>query len=324
MSSKLKNDFMLFLAALIWGASFVAQRAGMEYIGPFTFNGIRCFVGALVLIPVILLLNGRRNKARLEDSSVLRSEGDSTVLAEDDIRQRRKTLLKGGISCGVVLFIASSLQQVGMVYTTAGKGGFITALYIVLVPILGLFLGRKVRPILWFCVALATVGLYLLCVKEGFSIGQGDLLVLFCAFAYALHILVIDYFSPKVDGVKMSAIQFFVCGIISVPFMAVLETIDWSNVLDCWLPILYAGIMSCGIAYTLQIIAQKNTEPTVASLILSLESMFALLAGMLLLNEKISLRESIGCIIMFAAIILAQLPSRESKSVQLETPDKEI
>ena len=169
-----------------------------------------------------------------------------------------------------------------MVYTTAGKGGFITALYIVLVPILGLFLGRKVRSILWFCVALGTVGLYLLCIKEGFSIGRGDLLVLFSAFGYAIHILVIDYFSPKADGVKMSAIQFFICGIISVPFMAVLETIDWSNVMDCWLPILYSGVMSCGVAYTLQIIAQKNTEPTVASLILSLESVFALLAGMLL------------------------------------------
>ncbi len=172
---------------------------------------------------------------------------------------------------------------------------------------------------LWFCVALATVGLYLLCIKEGFSIGKGDLLVLFSAFGYAIHILVIDYFSPKADGVKMSGLQFFVCGVISIPFMIILETIDWSNIFDCWLPILYSGVMSCGVAYTLQIVAQKNTEPTVASLILSLESVFALLAGMILLSEKISVQEAVGCIIMFSAIVLAQLPSKKEKPVTLNT-----
>jgi drug/metabolite transporter (DMT)-like permease len=160
---------------------------------------------------------------------------------------------------------------------------------------------------------MGTFGLYMLCIKEDFSIGTGDLLVLLCAFGFAVHILVIDYFSPKTDGVKMSCIQFFVCGVISIPFMAVLETVDWANVLACWLPILYSGVMSCGVAYTLQIVAQKNTEPTVASLILSLESVFALIAGMVLLSEKITLKEGIGCLIMFAAIILAQLPSKEQK-----------
>lgn len=305
MSSKLRNDLLLFLAALIWGVSFVAQRAGMEYIGPFTFNGIRCILGALVLVPVILLLDAKRKKKNL-------LEGIAAI-TEEERRAERKTLLAGGLSCGAVLFVASSLQQIGMVYTTAGKGGFITALYIVLVPILGLFIGRKVRPILWFCVVLGTFGLYMLCIKEDFSIGYGDLLVLLCAFGFAVHILVIDYFSPKADGVKMSCIQFFVCGVISIPFMAVLETIDWANVLACWLPILYSAVMSCGVAYTLQIVAQKNTEPTVASLILSLESVFALIAGMILLSEKITMKEGIGCLIMFAAIILAQLPSKENK-----------
>ncbi|MEL7655396.1 MAG: DMT family transporter [Bacillota bacterium] len=305
MSKKLQSDLMLFLTAFIWGASFVAQRAGMEYIGPFTFNGIRCFIGALVLIPIIMVLDGQRKK---------KNAGEEIVpLTEEEKKMSKKTLLLGGLSCGVVLFISSSLQQIGIIYTTAGKAGFITALYIVLVPILGLFLGRKVRKILWLCVALATGGLYLLCIKEGFTIGKGDLLVLLCAFGFAVHILVIDYFSPKTDGVKMSALQFFICGVLSTPCMILFETIVWRDIIDCWLPILYAGIMSCGVAYTLQIVAQKNVEPTVASLILSLESVFAVIAGMILLSEQISPREAIGCIIMFAAIILAQLPSRKEQ-----------
>ena len=305
MNSKLKNDLLLLTAAMIWGVSFVAQRAGMEYIGPFTFNGIRCFVGALVLIPVVMFLNAQSEKKK------------SDKLDLDEKKVERKMLLAGGAACGTVLFIASSLQQVGMVYTTAGKSGFITTLYIVLVPILGLLIGRKVRPILWFCVVLATMGLYLLCIKENFSVSRGDLLVLASAFGFAAHILTIDYFSPKVDGVKMSCLQFFVCGLLSIPFMLIFETVDWPSVLDCWLPILYAGIMSCGVAYTLQVIAQKNTEPTVASLLLSLESVFALLAGILILSEEITLKEAIGCVIMFAAILLAQLPGKrmqESKT----------
>lgn len=305
MNSKLRNDFLLFLAALIWGASFVAQRAGMEYIGPFTFNGIRCLVGVLVLIPVILFLDAQRRKKAL-------AEGIPAI-SEEEKKAGRKTLIIGGLSCGAVLFVASSLQQIGMVYTTAGKGGFITALYIVLVPILGLFIRRKVRPILWLCVALGVFGLYLLCIKEDFSIGTGDFLVLLCAFGFAIHILVIDYFSPKTDGVKLSCIQFLICGVASIPFMAILETVDWASVFACWLPILYSGVMSCGVAYTLQIVAQKNTEPTVASLILSLESVFALIAGMILLSETITIKEGIGCVIMFAAIILAQLPEKEKR-----------
>jgi len=283
---------MLLLTALIWGASFVAQRAGMEHIGPFTFNGIRSLLGSLVLVPLILVRQRRQSPMT---------------------REQKKTLLLGGVLCGIVLFVASSLQQHGMVYTTAGKAGFITALYIVLVPIFGLFLRQKIRPALWFCVALAATGLYLLSVPEGFSaINQGDALVLASAGAFAIHILIIDHFSPKTDGVKMSCLQFLLCGLLSIPFMLTFEAISWASIVDCWLPIGYAGVLSCGVAYTLQIIAQKQTEPTIASLILSLESAFALLAGMVLLGEKLSVREALGCLVMFVAIILAQLPEKRS------------
>lgn len=293
---------MLLLTALIWGSSFVAQRAGMDYIGPFTFNGIRSLIGGIVLIPVILLFAKREPKEE--------NEGE---LSRDAKRAEQKTLLTGGLACGIVLFIASSLQQIGVVYTTAGKAGFITALYIVLVPILGVFIGKKVRPVIWLCVALSVAGLYLLCMKGGFSLSKGDFLVLLCALAFAVHILVIDHFSPKTNGVKLSCIQFFVCGIISLIPMFALEAPVWSEILSCWVPILYAGVLSCGVAYTLQIVAQKNTDPAVASLLLSLESVFAAISGVIILHEHIAARELTGCVIMFAAIIIAQLPSKEER-----------
>lgn len=302
MKSKMRGEFMLIITALIWGVSFVAQRSGMEYIGPFTFNGIRCFIGALVLLPVIITFAHQR-KIRQSKKTGIRA-------SEIERKAEKKNLMIGGLLCGIVFFISSSVQQIGMVYTTAGKAGFITALYIVIVPILGIFLKQKVRPILWFCVVLATAGLYLLCIKEGFSISKGDLLVVLCAFGFSIHILLIDYFSPKTDGVKLSCFQFLVCGVFSIPFMFIFETVNWSNIINCWLPILYAGVMSCGVAYTLQVIAQKYTEPTVTSLILCLESVFAVIAGIIILNEQISTREAFGCIIMFAAILLAQIPAK--------------
>lgn len=297
MGKKLQGTMMLLLTALIWGSSFVAQRAGMEYIGPFTFNGIRSLIGGLVLIPVIFLFSKEKN----------------AELTEDEKKAGKKTLLLGGILCGIVLFAASSLQQIGMVYTTAGKAGFITALYIVLVPILGVFIRKKVKPIVWLCVTLAVAGLYLLCMTDGLSLSQGDLLVLLCAFAFSIHILVIDYFSPKTDGVALSCIQFFVCGILSLFPMFLAETPVWSAILDCWIPILYAGVLSCGVAYTLQILAQKHTDPTVASLLLSLESVFAAIAGAIILHEQLAPRELAGCVLMFAAIIIAQLPSKTER-----------
>ncbi len=207
--------------------------------------------------------------------------------------------------------LASNFQQFGIKYTTVGKAGFITACYIVLVPILGLFLKKKCSPFIWLAVAMSVAGLYLLCITDGFSIGKGDILVLICAVLFSFHILVIDYYSPKVDGVKLSCIQFLVCGILSGIPALIFEKPEMSAVLTAWQPILYAGVMSCGVAYTLQIIGQKNMNPTVASLILSLESCISVLAGWVILGQQLSAREIAGCVIMFAAIILAQLPQKE-------------
>lgn len=306
MSKKLRGNLMLLLTAFIWGSSFVAQRAGMDYIEPFTFNGIRSIIGGLVLIPVIFLLTKLDNR-NTDD------EQQDQQLAEKDQKSEKKVLIIGGLCCGTALFIASSLQQIGVAYTTAGKAGFITALYVILVPIMGLLLGKKVRPIVWLCLVFFVIGLYLLCMKGGFSLSKGDFLVLLCACFFAVHILVIDYFSPKTDGVKLSCIQFLVCGIISLVPMFAVETPVLSRVLDCWLPILYAGVLSCGVAYTLQVVAQKDTNPTIASMLLSLESVFAVIAGVIILQEQISMRELIGCVLMFAAIVVAQLPSREER-----------
>lgn len=289
INQKKSGEFMLLVTALIWGTSFVAQRSGMETIGPFTFNGIRCLLGALVLLPVIIGMDYHGTKKR-----------GST-----------RSLVIGGLLCGLIFFLSSSVQQIGLVYTTAGKAGFITALYIVIVPITGIFLKKKVRPILWISVILATAGLYLLSIKEGFSIGKGDLLVVLSAFGFAAHILAIDHFAPKVDGIKLSCLQFLFCGLVSIPFMAVLETVSWSAVLSAWLPLLYTGILSCGVAYTLQVLAQKHTDPTVTSLILSLESLFAVVGGILILGEQISMRETLGCLVMFGGILLAQMPEKK-------------
>lgn len=293
-----KNAFMLILTAFIWGTAFVAQSVGMDYLGPFTFNGVRSLIGGVALIPCIWILQKLNDK--------------SDPVTEE---RNRKDLLIGGISCGVLLFAASSLQQVGIQYTTAGKAGFITAFYIVFVPVLGIFLGKKIGWKVWTAVILALAGLYFLCITEKFTIGKGDIFLFACALVFSLHILVIDYFSPKVEGVKMSCIQFLVCGIISLPFMFLLEIPKMGAIVDAAWPLLYAGVLSCGVAYTLQIIGQKNVNPAIASLILSLESCFSVLAGWVILGEKLSVRESIGCILMFAAIILAQLPDKKDKEM---------
>jgi len=289
---KLKNAFMLILTAFIWGTAFVAQSVGMDYLGPFTFNGVRNFIGAMALLPCIALLN------KLEGTKKTESGGT------------KKDLLTGGILCGLFLFVASSLQQIGLQYTTTGKAGFITAFYIVLVPVLGIFLGKKTGWKVWIAVLLSVLGLYFLCITEKFCIGRGDILIFLCALIFAGHILVIDYFSPKVDGVKMSCIQFLVCGIASLIPMFILEKPTVHAVIMSAGPLLYAGVLSSGVAYTLQILGQKNVNPAIASLLLSLESCFAVLAGWLVLKQQLSVRESIGCILMFAAIILAQLPDR--------------
>ena len=294
-SLHLKNSLMLLLAATIWGVAFVAQSIGMEYVGAFTFNSVRSLIGAAVLLPVIWLFN--------------RNRSDSVQTAEEK-KASRKVLITGGICCGILLCLATNFQQFGIKYTTVGKAGFITACYIVIVPILGIFLKKKCSPFIWAAVLLALCGLYLLCIKDGFSIGKGDILVLICAFLFSLHILTIDYFSPKTDGVKLSCIQFLVSGILSGIPALILEDPSLSSILTAWLPILYAGALSSGVAYTLQIIGQKDMNPTVASLILSLESCISVLAGWLILGQKLSSRELFGCLIMFGAIILAQLPQK--------------
>lgn len=292
MRHKIRHELLLLLAALIWGVSFVAQRAGMEHIGPFTFNGIRSLLGAAILLP---LIGWRGRGQRMQKTNKL----------------NQSTLYRAGILCGTALFVASSLQQHGIAFTSAGKAGFITSLYIVLVPILSLILGKKPRPFLWICVLLATWGLYLLSAGDGLiHINKGDLLVLASSLVFALHILLVDHFSPRVDGVKLASLQFLTCGLLSLPFMLTFESLNWQAIFKAWLPLAYAGILSCGVAYTLQIVAQKQVEPTLASLILALESTFALVAGILLLQERISPREAVGCLIMLAAISLAQLPSK--------------
>lgn len=293
----IKSMILLVLTALIWGMAFVAQSVGMNYIGPFTFNCIRSIMGGLVLIPCILFFDkqekGKAKREKKEDS---------------------KTLLIGGICCGLALCIASNLQQIGIKYTTVGKAGFITALYIVLVPIFGIFLRKKVSGRVWFSVAIAVVGLYLLCITDEFRIGKGDFFVLLCALVFTIHILVIDYFSPKVNGIKLSCIQFLVAGLLSGVPMLISEKPSFSTILAAWAPLLYAGIMSCGVGYTLQIVAQKDAEPTIASLILSLESVFSVLAGWIILGQTLAGKEIMGCVFMFAAIILAQLPTRNQES----------
>ena len=297
-TGQMKNSLLLLLTAFIWGVAFVAQSVGGEAVGCFTFNGVRSLIGAAVLIPVIYFLDAQKKK-ELGEEKFLEQKGD------------KKTLLLGGICCGVMLCIASNFQQFGISFTTVGKAGFITAMYILIVPILGLFMKKRVGAKVWLGVVLATVGLYMLCMtSESFSLSKGDFLVLICAGFFSLHILIIDYFSPKVDGVRMSCIQFFVCGVISTAIAFVFENPSFSAILSGWLPILYAGVLSCGVAYTLQIVGQKNMDPTVASLILSLESVFSVLAGWVILHQTLSVRELFGCVLMFLAIILAQLPEK--------------
>lgn len=293
MKTKVRNSCLLFLTACIWGSSFVAQSVGMDYIGPYTFNCLRFLIGSLVLLPVIFF--SRHRKKDQKDRSK-----DRTL--------QKKEMLCGGIVCGVVLCIASTLQQIGIIYTTAGKAGFLTAMYIVLVPVLGLFLKRKAGLQLWISVGLALIGLYLLCMKGTFSLNGGDVLLILCAIGFSVHIMVVDYFSPKLDGMILSCIQFLVAGLISGIGMLLSEQFDWHMVLLAAKPILYSGVLSCGVGYTLQVIAQKGLNPTVASLLMSLESVVSVIAGFLVLHEVLSGRELLGCVFMFAAVILAQIP----------------
>lgn len=298
MKQQIKSSLILLLTATIWGVAFVAQSVGMEYIGPFTFNAIRCVLGGLALIPVILVLKKKKETG-----------------AENQEKEDKKTLWAGGIACGVILCIASNLQQFGIMEASVGKSGFFTALYIVMIPVIGIFIGKRPGIKLWFCVALAVVGMYLLCMKDGsFTIERADIMLLLCTLAFSFHILVVDYFSPKVDGVKMSCIQFFVCGVLSAVGMLFTETPDISNIQAAWLPLLYAGLLSCGVGYTLQIVGQKGINPVIASLIMSLESVISALAGWVILGQVLSPKEILGCVLMFVAIIITQIPIGNKKT----------
>ncbi len=314
---QIRNSFLLLLAACVWGVAFVAQSVAMDHVGPFTFSCARFLLGGAVLLPVIGIFSlFRKNQsAYMAEQSASESTPDDTFSGSGmklSFWKHNKSLIIGGVCCGIALCIANNFQQVGIVTTSAGKAGFITAFYIVFVPILSMFFGKKSRLVIWISVALALGGLYLLCVTESFSINRGDIYIMICALVFSAHILIIDHFSPLVDGVKLSCIQFFVAGILSAIPMLLFENPSFAQLQAASVSILYAGIMSCGVAYTLQIVGQKNMNPTIASLILSLESVVSVLAGWIILNQALSAREILGCVLMFGAIILAQLPEKNS------------
>ncbi len=294
MKQQLRGEILLFLAALIWGISFVFQKEGMDYIGPMTFGLMRFSIGSIVLIPLICLYD-RYNRRR----------GQAVMSF------RNRTLLTAGLLTGLTNFGLSSFQQIGLVYTTAGKAGFISAMYVALVPVFMLFLRRRIRRSTWFCIALALAGLYLLCMTG--SAGQflhiqlGDGLVLVSAVFSAMEIILIDHYADKVDPMKLSFLQFLVAAVLSGVCAVLFETIDPGAILDCRIPILYTGLLEIGAAYTLQIFGQRTAPPVVATIIMSLESVFAVLSGSLILHEVMSGREITGCVIMFVALLLVQL-----------------
>lgn len=289
----LKSSFLLFMAAFIWGIAFVAQSVGMDYMGPLSFNGARFLMGSAVLVPVIVFRR-KRNK----EQNIPAADTGTTVF--------------GGICCGLALCAAALLQQYGIMYTTVGKAGFITTLYIILVPFFGVFLKKRIPGKVWIGAVIAAFGMYLLCMSEKLSLSRGDALVFACAVVFSIHILVIDYFSPKADGVELSCIQFLTAGIIGSIGAVIFEQPQLQNFIDGIIPLSYAGILSSGVAYTLQVVGQKDMDPTVASLILSLESVVSMLAGWVILGQALTGRELMGCLLVFCAVILVQLPEKKS------------
>lgn len=298
MSKNLKGSIMLLITSFIWGTAFVAQSDGMNYVEPFTYNAMRTLLGGFVLIPIIL---------------IFKAVGKHT--GAPPLNYSLENTVKGGICCGVVLFIASSFQQFGIAYTTTGKAGFITALYIVLVPLLlGMILKKAVPLKMWLFVLIAVVGFWFLCINEDFRISKGDFLVLCCALFFAVHIIVVDHFiEQNTDGMLMSCIQFFTAAVFMLIGMFVFESPNINSIIDAKIPVLYAGIMSSGVAYTMQILGQRYTAPTIATLLMSLESVFAALSGWLILHEKLSPKELCGCGLVFTAVILAQLVGEDRK-----------
>lgn len=287
---------LLFLAALIWGMAFVSQTKGMDYMGPFTFNGVRALIGAFVLA-IYAGVTGRFRKIKS---------------GEIDL----KIAVHAGIFCGIALTFATAFQQFGLQHTTVGKAGFITTLYIIFVPIAGIFFKRRVSFIVWIAAAMATVGMYLLCMTESLSLNIGDIQVFLCAVVFTIHIMVVDYYSPKVDGVMISCFQFAFCGVICTAAALIFEAPTFAGLLDGAGTLLYAGVLSCGVAYTLQIVGQRELNPTVASLIMSLESVIATISGFvaykigfLKTDQSLTVKQILGCVIVFAAVVLVQLPA---------------
>lgn len=291
MSKKMRGNFLLLITALVWGISFVSQSIGMDYIGANTFNGIRTLLGGTVLLPVILVTDAeKKKKGTYEKCDV-------------------KKMLLYGAACGVLLCVAATLQSLGLKETTTGKSGFITALYIIFVSVFGIFVGRKLNVKIVSGVLLAVLGMYFLCLFGAeINFCFGDFLTVLCAVVFSFHILVVDKAATKIDGVKLSCVQFFVCGLLNCAAMFAFESPDWELIKQCVGAILYSGIMSCGVGYTLQIVGQKYTDPTSASMLMSLESVFAAAAGWILLNERMNVSQIFGGVLMFAAIVLIQLP----------------
>ncbi|HYE81326.1 MAG TPA: DMT family transporter [Clostridia bacterium] len=289
-NQEMRSNLLLMLTAAIWGFAFVAQRVGMQYVGAFTFNGVRFALGSISLIPLLIYFKNKKAAGTEEDTAPA-------------------SALIPGLIAGTVLFLAASLQQVGLAYTTAGKAAFITGLYIVLVPLFGIFLKHRIRLSTWAGVILAVVGLYFLSVNEDFSIAKGDFLEIIGALFWAAHILTIDYFTKKVDALKLSFVQFAACAALSMIVALIYEDISLSGLNQALIPILYGGLFSVGIAYTLQVVAQKHAKPSHAAIILSMESVFAALGGALLLNENLGARGYLGCALMFAGMILTQVQS---------------
>lgn len=290
---------MLMLAALVWGIAFVAQSEGMNYVGNFTFNACRFLLGGIVLIPCIYFLHGRKDSAWKS-------------LTEKERKKQIRAGILGGICCGFVLASASSLQQFGISQTTVGKAGFITTLYIIIVPFMGVFLKRKIGVNIWISAVIAAVGMYFLCITESFSIAAGDRFIMMSSVIFSVHILVIDHFSPKADGIVLSCAQFFTASILTGAAMFLFEQPSLETIAQAAIPILYAGVMSCGVGYTLQVVGQNGVDPTVASLLLSLESVFSVLAGWLILGQVLSVRELFGCALVFAAVVLVQIPMKKT------------
>lgn len=298
----MRANLMLLLAAAIWGSAFVAQRVGMDHVGPYTFNGIRFALGSLSLLPLILFYKPAAPGQAAAESKTLPAA-------------------KAGVMLGIVLFMGASLQQIGLIYTTAGKAAFITCLYIVLVPIAGIFLKHQVSKHVWLGCLLAITGLYFLSIKEDLSIGYGDLLELIGAFFWTAHILLIDRYAQKIDALKLSFFQFITCAALSLITALSLETIMLDGIIQAGIPILYGGIVSVGVAYTLQVIAQKDASPAHAAIILSMETVFAAISGYLIINEQLGPRELLGCGLMLAGMLLSQLQSfLPGKERPLEEP----